>query len=202
MTDPANLCLVGLPPCGILDELVHALRATGLDVDEVFQKAAAVSGEFIYDPCRSGTYRDRFAQKYNRDRSIPIHWRCLAATLNPQPVAFGVIRRLLGWIDRCDETSQRNLPAPPFRAEDDSLIFPPEGSEEELWWLTDVKRKEADVKKPDEDGPPSSESDAQDGVDEQKDVDALTEDSDPDSPRNDQEPVLQGGAIFRCGTIC
>ena len=36
-----------------------------------------------------------------------------------------------------------------------------EGSEDEHWWLTDVKkRKEEDEKKPDEDGPPSSESDA------------------------------------------
>ena len=179
-----------------MDDLVHALRAAGLDVDVVFQKAAVVSGEFIYDPCRSGTYRDRFAQKYNKERSIPINWRSLAATLNPQPVAFGVIRRLLGWIDRCDEASQRNLPTPPFRAEDDSPIFPPEGSEEELWWLTDVKRKAEDEKKPDEDGPPSSESDAQEGVDEQKAADALTEDSDPDSPRSDQEPLSQGGVIL------
>ena len=130
-----------------MDDLVYALRAAGLDVDVVFQKAAVVSGEFIYDPCRSGTYRDRFAQKYNKERSIPINWRSLGATLNPQPVAFGVIRHLLGWIDRCDEASQRNLPAPPFRAEDDSPIFPPEGSEEELWWLTDVKRKAEDEKK-------------------------------------------------------
>ena len=126
MTDPANLWLVGIPPCDILDDLVHALRAKGLDVDVVFQRAAAVSGEFIYDPCRSGEFRDRFAQKYNRERTIPIKWRCLAATLNPQPVAFGVIRRLLGWIDRCDEASQRNLPTPRFRAEDGSPIFPPE----------------------------------------------------------------------------
>ena len=116
MTDPANLWLVGIPPCDILDDLVQALRAKGLDVDVVFQRAAAVSGEFIYDPCRSGEFRDRFAQKYNRERTIPIKWRCLAATLNPQPVAF----------DRCDEASQRNLPTPRFLAEDGSPIFPPE----------------------------------------------------------------------------
>ena len=72
-----------------------------------------------------------------------------------------------------------------------------EGSEDEHWWLTDVKkRKEEDEKKPDEDGPPSSESDAQEGAAEQKQVDALTEDSDPDSPRSDQEPLSQGGVIL------
>ena len=72
-----------------------------------------------------------------------------------------------------------------------------EGSEDEHWWLTDVKkRKEEDEKKPDEDGPPSSESDAQEGAAEQKQVDALTEDSDPDSPRGDQEPLSQGGVIL------
>ena len=58
------------------------------------------------------------------------------------------------------------------------------------------KRKEEDEKKPDEDGPPSSESDAQEGAAEQKQVDALTEDSDPDSPRSDQEPLSQGGVIL------
>jgi len=59
-----------------------------------------------------------------------------------------------------------------------------------------VKRKAEDANKPDEDGPPSSESDAQEGVEEQKDADALTEDSDPDSPRSDQEPLSQSGVIL------
>ena len=72
-----------------------------------------------------------------------------------------------------------------------------EGSEDEHWWLTELKkRREEDEKKPDEDGPPSSESDAQEGAAEQKQVDALTEDSDPDSPRGDQEPLSQGGVIL------
>ena len=59
-----------------------------------------------------------------------------------------------------------------------------------------MKRKAEDEKKPDEDGPPSSESDAQ-SVDEQKAADdAFVEDSDPDSPRSDQEPLSQGGVIL------
>ena len=123
---------------------------------------------------------------------MPIKWRSLAQTLNPQPLAFAVIKRVLDWIDRCDQASQRNLPAPPFRADDGGPIFPAEGSEDECWWLTDVKRTDdKKAEKGDEDGPPDSESDAQDGED-PKAADALTTDSDPDSPRSDRgEPLSQ-----------
>lgn len=127
---------------------------------------------------------------------MPITWRSLTDTLNPQPVAFDVIRKLLRWIDRCDEASHQGLPTPCFRAEDGGPIFPPEGDHNELWWLTDVKRKEEDKDKADEDGPVSSEEGVQDeGEDEQKAA-SLTEDSDPDSPRSDQEPRSQGGAVL------
>ena len=129
-------------------------------------------------------------------RMMPIKWRSLAETLNLQPVAFDVISKLLKWIDRCDQASQRNSPPPPFCAEDGSRIFPEEGSEDELWWLTDVKRKKEEGDKPnaDEDGPPSSESDAaqdDEGAEERKAAE-LTEDSDPDSPRSEPEPQSQG----------
>ena len=139
-------------------------------------------------------YRDRFAPKFNRERTMPIKWRSLAQTLNPQPLAFAVIRRVLDWIDRCDQASQRNLPPPPFRAEDGGPIFPAEGSEDEFWWLTDVKRTDdKKAEKGDEDGPPDSESDAQDdGGEDPEAADALTTDSDPDSPRSDRgEPPQQ-----------
>ena len=188
----ANLALVGLPPYDILEDLVKALRAKALDIDEVFGRAVSCSNEFIYDPCRSGGYRDRFAQKYNKERTMPIKWRSLADTLNPQPVAFDVIRKLLRWIDRCDEASQHGLPAPCFKAEDGGPLFPPEGSEDELWWLNDVKRKDGEKEKADEDGPPDSESDAQDEGADAKKAAELTEDSDPDSPRSDQETQSQG----------
>ena len=131
VTDPAVFCLVGLPPWDILEDLAAALRAKGLDVDQVFERSVKCSNEFIYDPCRSGGLKDRFTQKFNSQRTIPISWRSLAASLNPQPVAFAVIRRVLDWIDRCDDASKQNLPAPPFEAEDGTPIFPPEGSEDE-----------------------------------------------------------------------
>ena len=102
VTDPANVCLVGLPPWDILDDLAAALRAKGLDVHQVFERSVKCSNEFIYDPCRSGGLKDRFTQKFNSQRTIPISWRSLPASLNPQPIAFAVIRRVLDWIDRCD----------------------------------------------------------------------------------------------------
>ena len=172
-----------------------ALRAKAFDIDEVFSRAVQCSNEFIYDPCRSGGYKDRFAQKYNKERMMPTKWRSLAA-LNPQPLAFEVISKLLKWIDRCDQASQRNAAPPPFCAEAGSCIFPEEGSQEELWWLTDVKKRQEEGDKPnaDEDGPPSSESAAaqdDEGAEERKAA-KLTEDSDPDSPRSDPEPQSQG----------
>ena len=186
VTDPANFCLVGLPPWDILEELAAALRNHGLDFDQVFERSVRCSNEFIYDPCRSGGLKDRFAQKYNSQRTIPITWRSLSATLNPQPLAFSVIKRVLDWIDRCDEASKQNLPAPPFRASDGGPIFPLEESEDYLWWVTDASRNQnKDEQKGDEDGPQSSEeSEAQDEG-ERKADDALVSDSDPDSSRSE-----------------
>ena len=187
MTYPSNFALVGPPPFDILEVLAAALRANGLDVDQVFENAVKASGEFIYDPCRSGGLRARFAHKYQEYRTVPITWRCLAATLNPQPLAFSVIKRVLDWIDRCDASSQQNLPAPRFRASD-GPIFPPEESDEFLWWVTDISRKEkTEQKAADEDGPPETDSE-EEGQDEgeRKPDDALTSDSDPDSSRSDR----------------
>ena len=43
----ANLALVGLPPHDLIDALAAALRAAGLDVDEVFSRAVSCSNEFL-----------------------------------------------------------------------------------------------------------------------------------------------------------
>ena len=129
---------------------------------------------------------------------MPIKWRSLEETLNPQPVAFNVIRKLLQYIDRCDEASKTNLPRPRFCTEDGSPIFPPEGDEFELWWLTDVKRKEKgdDEQKGDEDGPPESEATDEGEEDKEKNAAELTSDSDPDSEPGDHEPSSQQGVIL------
>ena len=186
MTDPANFALVGLPPFDILDDLAAALRAAGLDIDSVFENAVKASGEFIYDPCRSGGLKQRFAQQFQKERTVPIIWRSLAASLNPQPLAFSVIRRVLDWIDRADEASQQGLPAPEFRSSDGGPIFPPEDSDDYLWWVTDINRKEKTDQKGDEDGPPESDEEEEQEEGERKAEDALTSDSDPESSRSDR----------------
>ena len=54
VTDRSNFALAGLPPIDILDQLAAALRANGLDVDQVFENAVKARSEFIYNPCRTG----------------------------------------------------------------------------------------------------------------------------------------------------
>ena len=98
---------------------------------------------------------------------------------------------MLAWIDRCDEASQQCLPKPEFTAEDGSPIWPPEDSDEAMWWLTMVKRKE---KTGDEDGPPDSES-SDEASEEQKQPYELTSDSDPDSPRSDMDAPSQSQTV-------
>ena len=44
VTDPRNLCLVGLRPADLLDEVAEAWAAHGLDVDACFTTAAGVAG--------------------------------------------------------------------------------------------------------------------------------------------------------------
>ena len=113
-------------------------------------------------------------------------WRNLEETLNPQPLASKVInQRLLRWIDAADRASQLGLPRPTFVTEDGGPIFPADGTEEELWWLADVKRKED--KRGDEDGPPESEEEEAEHDEVAVEPDALTEDSDPLSGGSDLE---------------
>ena len=79
----------GVPPWDLLEEIGQQLRQQNYDVDDVFQRAASVSNEWTYDPCRGGggRLRDRFQPKFNRERTMALKWRTLAETLNPQPCA-------------------------------------------------------------------------------------------------------------------
>ena len=58
-----------------------------------------------------------------------------------------------------DIASQRGEPRPPCKLLDGRDIFPEEGSEEDLWWLSEISRRKqaegATADKGDEDGPPS-----------------------------------------------
>jgi len=142
VTDPANFALAGLPPKDLVEEVASALRDKGRDIDEVFQRACCICNEFDYDPCRRGAVQDRFYRKFHKERTVPVTWRDVGETLNPQQSASVVIHRLLAWIDRCDAASQNGCPRPQFQAEDGAAIFPPEDADDYHWWLTGVQRKD------------------------------------------------------------
>ena len=95
--------------------------------------------------------KDRIDQKYNHEQSVPLKFRTLAETLNPQPDAHVVFQRLLDFIERCDIASQLGLPRPEFKTLDGEAIFL---EDDEPWWLAEVsKRISAEDRRGDEDGP-------------------------------------------------
>ena len=141
----------GIPPKDLLQDVAAALITAGISVDEFFETACKVTGDWKYDPSKA-RLNDRIDQKYNHERSVPLKFRTLAECLNPQPDAHVVFQRLLNWIDRCDVASQMNLTKPQFQAADGGPIFPDD--EDDQWWLTDVsKRIATESRQGDEDGP-------------------------------------------------
>ncbi len=166
-TDPANFHLVGVPPKDLLNDVVAAWTAAGLNVEECFRKAVSVTNEWIYDS------QQGLQQKRLSERMVPIKHRTLAETLDPQPRASVVFRRLLDWLDRVDEASVTGAPRPPFQTLDGDAIFP---DQEELWWLTELQRKPDDDAQGDEDGPPSD-------VDDEAPA--------PDAPTTDEDPLSE-----------
>ena len=148
-----DICLVqnGIPPKDLLEEVAAALIAAGSSVDEFFETACTVTGDWKYDQSKS-RLKDRIDQKYNHERSVPLKFRTLSECLNPQADAHVVFQRLLDWIDRCDVASQMTLTKPQFQAADGGPIFPED--EDDQWWLTDVsKRLASEDRRGDEDGP-------------------------------------------------
>ena len=91
VTDPDNLCFVGIPPADLVDEVVAALREAGYDVEVWFSQALSVTGEWTLRP-GPGTYKDRLTPKWKSERTIPLKHRALAEVLNPQPKARDVIQ--------------------------------------------------------------------------------------------------------------
>ena len=63
-----------------------ALRQSGFDYDEVFQRCVGVSNEWNYNAVGSNV-ADRFSQRYMRQRTVPMTHKTLEQVLNPQPVA-------------------------------------------------------------------------------------------------------------------
>ena len=122
-----------------------------------------MTGDWKYDRSKL-RLKDRIDQKYNHERSVPLKFRTLTETLNPQPDAHVVFQRLLDFIERCDVASQLGLPRPEFKTLDGEAIFP---EDDEPWWLTEVsKRISAEDRRGDEDGPVTDDE----GEEEKKEV--------------------------------
>ena len=184
VTDPKNFLLCGLPPKDLWEEVAEAWGRAGLNIADCWKRACAVTNEWVYDHQPDKPLKSRIQQRLTTERGIPLKNRTLAETLDPQPEASVVFKRLLDggwywgamiplkrerkcvvpyesipvqdWIDRVDFASQHGQPRPSFETVDGEPIFP-EG--DDPWWLTDVSRRvmNEDEKKveADEDGPTS-----------------------------------------------
>ena len=173
---------MGLPPADLLEDVEDALRVAGFDVVDSFRRAVSVTGDFIYNPQGGECIRDRIKPKHQTERTIPVRLRTLKQCLDPQPKARDVIHKLLDWIDRCDQASQRGVQRPTFVTVEGESIFPED--EDNKWWLTELQRRSDEEEEPppgDEDGPPS-----EDLVDEAGDMtdDEETSSSDVDAKLN------------------
>ena len=87
VTDPKNFYLIGVPPRDLLEDVAAALIAEGIDVDQFFENACKVTGEWEYDRSKARLV-DRLQQKFSHERSVPLKFRTLAEMLNPQPDAL------------------------------------------------------------------------------------------------------------------
>jgi hypothetical protein len=132
-----------LPPKDLIGDLSAALRRAHLDPDDVFNKCIGVSNEWKYDlnNVYSKPYCERFSQQRIAERTVPMVHKSLEEVLKPQPAASEVLLRLLEFIDRVDVCSQRGESRPDFVAEDGSDMFPTAGHPDELWWLTELSRR-------------------------------------------------------------
>ena len=93
VTDPKNFILCGVPPKDLIEDVAQALIAAGVDVDQYFKTACSVTKEWVYDES-FGRVKDRIRQKIDNERGIPLKHRTLAETLNPQPAASVVIKKV------------------------------------------------------------------------------------------------------------
>ena len=95
VTDPKNFYLIGVPPRDLIEDVAAALIAEGIDVDQFFENACKVTGEWEYDRSKARLV-DRLQQKFSSERSVPLRFRTLAEMLNPQPEAQVVIVCMVG----------------------------------------------------------------------------------------------------------
>jgi len=185
VTDPQNLCLIGLPPADLLDEVAEAWAANGLDVDACFATAAAVTGDREYTPAgdpRAATRnaRSRLTKKETEERRVPVRLRSLDEILDPQPQTAEVLHRLLDWIDRADRAARAGKPKPAFTTAEKEPIFP---EDDEEWWLTEFERrkKKTAVEEPSSSDPETESEKAAEGEEEEE------EETDDDEIETDEE---------------
>ena len=107
----------------------------GLDAVELLRRSVEVTKEFEYDATLPNV-RDRIKPRFVSTKLVPVKNRILSEVLNPQPRCSEVLKELLAWIDRVDYASQQGAPRPPCVRLDGSPVFPEEGSENDLWWMT------------------------------------------------------------------
>ena len=164
VTDPRNFELIGVPPIDLLPEVLDALIAQGLDAAEIFRNSVEITRQFLYDPA-ADDIRDRFKPRWTSRKTLPVVNRTLAQmlpcclaiaaahhlspksnalmchvllVLDPQPKCSAVLRELLSWADRADQASKNGHLRPPCLKLDGTLIFPEDGSEDDLWWPLDA----------------------------------------------------------------
>ena len=94
VTDPKNFYLIGVPPRDLIEDVAAALIAEGIDVDQFFENACKVTGEWDYDRSRARLL-DRIQQKFCNERTVPLKFRTLAEVLNPQPEALVITVRVV-----------------------------------------------------------------------------------------------------------
>ena len=95
VTDPENFVLCGLPPKDLWEDVTDAWRRAGLNVADCWKRACAVTNEWVYDHQPEKPLKSRIQQRHITEKGIPLKNRTLAETLDPQPEASAVFKRLL-----------------------------------------------------------------------------------------------------------
>ena len=190
VTDPANLHLIGLPPKDLVEDVGSALKRAGYSDIDAFIRWTDVSREWEYKASSKS-----FAQKYIRERQVPMTHKTLEEILNPQPVAGRVFLKLLDFTDRVDRASQDGLPRPKFLGDDGEPIFPPSGHPDELWWLTELSRRKTEERM-------ARDELLEEGADESDDEEASEEDIVKDKDCDDDDTdVFSDDESDPCDTL-
>ena len=121
-------------PKDLLEPVAKKLSEEGIDVDDYFERACKVTGEWRYDRTRTKV-EDRFTPKPCHERAEPSKLRTLSEILNPHPGRQAIMNQLVDWIEMCDLASQDGRPKPAFETPNGQPIFP-EASE--TWWRADA----------------------------------------------------------------